>query len=178
MIIKIRQLLLAMKTFVPVCVLACALGLLAVVAETAEKKSDHAAMAENHVTLNQAEMQWGDAPAAFPAGAKFAVLQGDPSKKGVYTVRLMVPDGYKIPPHTHPTTENVTVVSGAMNFGMGGTFDESAGKKIEAGGFASMPAKMKHFAWATGETVVQVHGDGPFQIDYVNPADDPRNAKK
>lgn len=167
-----------MKTLVPLCAVVSALSLMAVVAETAEKKSGDAATAENHVTLNQPEMQWGDAPPSLPAGAKVAVLQGDPGKKGVYTLRLMVPDGYRIAPHTHPTTENVTVISGAMNFGMGGTFDESAGKKIEAGGFASMPAKMKHFAWATGETIVQVHGMGPFQINYVNPADDPRNAKK
>src|SRR5262249_16557711 len=118
-----------MKTLVPLCVVVCALGLMAVVAETAEKKSGDAATAENHVALNQPEVQWGDAPPSLPAGAKVAVLQGDPGKKGGYTLRLMVPDGYKIPPHTHPTTENVTVISGAMNFGMGGTFDESAGKK-------------------------------------------------
>ncbi len=103
-----------------------------------------------------------DAPPSLPPGAQFAVLAGNPGSPGLYTIRLKMPSGYKIPPHTHPTAENVTVISGAMSFGMGDRFDESAGKKIKAGGFASMPAGMKHFGWASGPTVVQVHGAGPF----------------
>ena len=169
-----------MKTITPLFALVCLLGLVTALGQgmKEEKKSSHAAMAEQHVAMNSAELQWMAAPPSLPPGAKLAVLQGDPGSKGVYTLRLQVPDGYKIPPHTHPTTENVSVISGAMSFGMGPKFDETAGKKLEAGGFASMPAGMKHYAWATGETVLQVHGMGPFQIKYVNPEDDPRNAKK
>jgi quercetin dioxygenase-like cupin family protein len=103
-----------------------------------------------------------------------AVLDGDPTKPGLFTVRLQSPAGYKIPPHTHPTAEHVTVISGTMHLGMGEKFDESAGHELPPGGFAVMPKKMAHFAWSTEDTVIQIHGMGPFQINYVNPADDPR----
>lgn len=156
-----------------------ALGLLSVTAKSPSNMAvaDSAMSADQHVAYNAAELQWADAPPFLPAGAKFTVLQGDPGKKGVFTIRLQVPSGYRIPPHTHPTTENVTVVSGTMNFGMGDTFSETGGKAVAAGGFACMPAGMKHFAWATGETVVQVHGMGPFMISYCHPEDDPRTKK-
>ena len=107
-----------------------------------------------------------------------AVLSGDPTKKGLFTVRLQAPAGYKVPPHTHPTAENITVISGTFNVGTGDKFDEAAGKSLQAGGFVVMPAEMKHYAWSTGDVIIQIHGKGPFQIKYVNPADDPRNAKK
>jgi quercetin dioxygenase-like cupin family protein len=107
-----------------------------------------------------------------------AVLAGDPTKKGPFTVRMQAPAGYKIPPHTHPTAENLTVISGTFNIGTGDRVDEAAGKALEAGGFVVLPAGMKHYAWSTTETVLQIHGKGPFEIKYVNPADDPRNAKK
>ena len=93
-------------------------------------------------------------------------------------MRLFMPDGYRIPPHTHPKVEHVTIVSGTFNLGMGEKFDEGKTKPMPAGTFAYWPAGMKHFAWAKGETVVQVHAIGPWKIDYLNPADDPRNAKK
>ena len=153
-----------------------ALGLIGVAAKSPKKMSE-ATSADQHVAFNTAELQWADAPPFLPTGAKFTVLQGDPGKKGVYTIRLQVPSGYRIPPHTHPTTENVTVISGTMNFGMGDTFAEAGGKAVEAGGFACMPAGMKHFAWSTGETVVQVHGMGPFVINYCHSEDDPRTKK-
>ncbi len=126
-----------------------------------------------HVILNPADMKWGDAPAVFPPGAKMAVLQGDPSKGGVYTVRLRVKDGYKIAPHWHPTTENLTVISGTFNLATGDKFDESATTAMVPGAFGSMPAKMHHYAWCKGDTEVQVHGVGPFKLIYVNPKDDP-----
>ena len=166
-----------MKKIAPLVVLVCALGLAIFTAEGKEKKH-HSADLEQHVALAPGELQWGDAPPGFAPGARFAVVAGDPSKTGSYVVRLQVPAGYKIMPHTHPTTENVTVISGTFNIGMGEKFDMAAGKELAAGGFASMPAHMAHFAWATSDAVVQVHGEGPFQINYVNAADDPRNAKK
>jgi len=119
------------------------------------------------------DINWGPAPAIFPKGAEFAVLQGDPSKTEEFTVRLRFPNGYKIPPHTHPTIENVTVLKGTFLAGMGEKFVESDMKAFQRDGFASIPANHAHYAMARGQTIVQVHAIGPFQLTYVNPADDP-----
>ena len=121
-------------------------------------------------------LKWGPAPPFFPAGARFAVLQGDPSQAGVYTVRLEMPAGYTIRPHIHPTDEHVTVVSGALVLGMGDTVRTRGSHVLTAGGFITAKAQQHHFAMARGKTVVQVHGEGPFAITYINPKDDPRNA--
>jgi quercetin dioxygenase-like cupin family protein len=123
-------------------------------------------------------IEWKAGPAAIPPGAKMAVLEGDPTKEGPFVVRFQFPDGYHIPPHTHPKTERVTVVSGNLYLATGETLDRNDAKKLPAGSFGYWPAGMKHAAWSEGETVIQLHGIGPWQINYVNPADDPRNAKK
>src|SRR6476660_2906794 len=117
------------------------------------------------------DVTWGPGPPFLPAGVKLAVLEGDPGKPGPFAVRLSMPNGYKIPPHNHPTTEHVTVSSGQFHLGMGDTFDASKGTTLPAGSFGYLPAQMNHYAWAKGPTVVQVHGEGPFAITYVNPAD-------
>ena len=117
-----------------------------------------------------ASIAWGPAPAVFPAGAQLAVLEGDPSKAQEFTVRLRMPSGYRIPPHTHPTDENVTVVSGAFKVGMGTTFNDATMKQLGLGGFVTAPANMAHYAEAVGETVVQVHAMGPFTLTYVGAA--------
>ena len=122
---------------------------------------------------SQPELKWGPAPAVFPAGAQMAVLQGDPSSTGQFTVRLKMPSGYKFPPHTHPTDENVTVISGIFRVGMGTTFDEKNMMILRAGGFVTAPAQGAHFAEAQGPTIVQVHAIGPFALTYVHPADAP-----
>jgi quercetin dioxygenase-like cupin family protein len=128
----------------------------------------------NHpMVMSGDDVKWGDAPAVLPAGAQLAVLEGDPSGKGLYTVRLKMPDGYQIKPHTHPVAEEVTVLNGTFNVGMGKTFAASGGSAIGTGGFGSMPANTPHFAWTTGETTIQIHGMGPFAMTYVNAADDP-----
>lgn len=123
-------------------------------------------------------LKWRDGPPSLPPGAKFVVLEGDPAKPGPFAFRVKVPDGYRIPPHTHPKPERVTVVSGTFHLGMGDTFDEKKGEALPAGTYGTWPAGMKHFVWVKGETVVQFHGDGPWTINYLNPADDPRNQKK
>jgi quercetin dioxygenase-like cupin family protein len=123
-------------------------------------------------------VDWKPGPAAIPAGAKVAVLEGDPTKEGPFVVRFQFPDGYHIPPHTHPKTERVTVLSGNLYLATGETLDRDSAKKLPAGSFGYWPAGMKHAAWSEGETIIQLHGIGPWQIKYVNPADDPRNAKK
>ena len=121
-------------------------------------------------------VKWGPAPPFFPKGARFAVLQGDPGSTGVYTVRLDMPPGYTIRPHWHPTDENVTVISGALVLGMGDAVHTKGATVLPAGGFIPAKAQAHHFAVARGRTVVQVHGEGPFAITYVNPKDDPRGA--
>jgi quercetin dioxygenase-like cupin family protein len=118
-------------------------------------------------------IQWGPAPPTVPKGAEMAVLSGDPSKEGPFTLRLKVPGGYKIAAHSHPTYEAVTVISGMMNFGMGDKLDESKATQLAAGGFIDLPAEMNHFAFSSEESIVQIHSTGPFGIKYVNPADDP-----
>jgi anti-sigma factor ChrR (cupin superfamily) len=147
-------------------------------AKPSGKETSKASAAPEHTIFAPSEITWADAPPSLPSGAKMAVLTGDPTKKGPFTIRLQSPDGYKIPPHTHPTAENITVIAGTLHMGTGDKFDESAAHEMVTGSFATMPARMKHFVWTTGETIVQVHSTGPFEIKYVNPTDDPRTAKK
>jgi hypothetical protein len=123
---------------------------------------------------NLDQIQWKPGPASLQPGAKMAVLEGDPSKEGAFTMRVLLPDGFKVAPHIHPATERVTVISGTMNIGMGEKFDQAATQPMPAGSFGHWPAGMKHFAWVKGDTAIQVHGIGPWKIQYLNPADDPR----
>ena len=124
------------------------------------------------------EVIWRKGPASLPAGAEIAVLEGDSSKPGPYVFRVKVPDGFTVAPHTHPKADRVTVIAGQLNIAMGEKVEKTMGKAMPAGSFGYWPAGMKHFAWVTGETIVQFHGNGPWQINYLNPADDPRNAKR
>jgi quercetin dioxygenase-like cupin family protein len=123
-------------------------------------------------------MTWRDGPPSLPPGAKIAVLEGDPTKSGPFVMRVKLPDGYKVPPHTHPKPERLTVLSGSFHLGMGEKLDPKHAQELTPGTYGTWPAGMKHFAWVEGETVIQLHGDGPWNIDYVNPADDPRNKKR
>ncbi len=123
-------------------------------------------------------IEWRQGPAALPAGAKMAALEGDPTKEGPFVVRFQFPAGYHIAPHTHPKMERVTVISGTLYLASGEALDRNSAKSLPAGSFGFWPAGMKHTAWSEGETIIQLHGIGPWQINYVNPADDPRNAKK
>lgn len=124
-----------------------------------------------------AKLMWKDGPPSLPAGAKIAVLEGDPTKPGPFVFRVKVPDGYKIPPHTHPKPERVTVITGTFHIGMGDTFDAAKAEAMTAGTYGTWPPGMKHFVWVKGETVVQFHGEGPWTITYVNPDDDPRKKR-
>lgn len=126
-----------------------------------------------HVLVAPAEAKWGDPPPVFEKGASFALISGDPSKSGLFVVRLKLPAGYRIAPHWHPTDEHVTVLSGTFALGMGDKFAEQGMKELPAGGYGLMPAEMRHYAMAKTAAIVQVHGMGPFALTYVNPADDP-----
>ena len=132
-----------------------------------------------HVMVPAAKIAWGDAPPNMPPGAKLAVISGDPAGSGPYVVRLQLPANYAVQAHWHPADENVTVLAGTMALGMGDKFDASALGDAGAGSYVSIPAKMNHFAAsrAAGATI-QIHGMGPFAINYVNPADDPSAQKK
>jgi quercetin dioxygenase-like cupin family protein len=136
------------------------------------------ALAQGHVMQNAGEAKWGPAPPMLPPGAQIAVLAGDPSKAAPYTVRLKFPANYNIPAHSHPTDENVAVVSGALYMGMGDKLDKKAGHALGAGGYALMPANANHFAYTKGATTIVLYGQGPVEFKYVNPADDPRTTKK
>jgi quercetin dioxygenase-like cupin family protein len=136
------------------------------------------AKAPAHVMAAPADLKWGAPPPVFEQNAKFTVVSGDPSKPGLYVVRLKMPAGYKIAPHWHPTDEHVTVLSGTFALGMGEKFDKATMKNLPVGGYALLPAEMRHYAMATTAAVVQVHGMGPFALTYVNPADDPSKRTK
>jgi quercetin dioxygenase-like cupin family protein len=124
-----------------------------------------------------AKLTWGPAPPFLPAGARFALVSGDPGKAGPFNIQLELPDGYVIPPHWHPTDEHVTVKSGAFRYGMGDRVDGKSAKTLRAGQSVNLKATMHHYAMARGRTVVAVSGEGPFVITYVKPSDDPRNGK-
>jgi quercetin dioxygenase-like cupin family protein len=121
----------------------------------------------------RSSVKWMPGPPALPTGARMAVLAGDPSKPGPFVIRLRLPAHYAIPPHHHPTTENVTVIAGALFAGMGDKVKKDAARPYVSGGFLSLPAQMNHFAWTKQMTVIQIEAEGPFAITYVNPADDP-----
>jgi quercetin dioxygenase-like cupin family protein len=132
--------------------------------------------AQSAVTPEQ--IKWGQPPPFVAAGAQLAVLEGDPSAStGDFTVRLKMPDGYKIAPHTHPARENVTVISGTLKVGMGDTFDAGKMMSFGAGSFAYLDPSVHHYAAASGATIIQIHGMSPLQINYINPADDPTHKK-
>jgi quercetin dioxygenase-like cupin family protein len=131
---------------------------------------------KTHVMADPKEAKWGPAPPMLPPGAEIAVLAGDPTKPTAYTVRLKFPSNYAIPAHSHPTDENVVVVSGAVTFGMGDKLIKGAAsnKILPVGGFAQMPANVNHFAYTTQESTIVLFGQGPVEFKYVNPSDDPR----
>jgi quercetin dioxygenase-like cupin family protein len=120
------------------------------------------------------EVTWKANP-FLPTGAQFAVLVGDPTKAEVVVQRVKFPPNYKIPPHTHPYSEVVTVISGSIGFGLGEKFDTTTSEMVNAGTLNVVPARQAHFAWTGSEgAIVQVQFTGPGGIDYINPADDPR----
>ena len=138
-------------------------------AEKAQKPA-----AGKHVMFAPGDLKWGPAPSGLPAGAELAVLDGDPGKAGLFTIRIKAPDGYTVQPHWHPTDEHLTVLSGNMMMGTGSKWDDSAMHEATAGTYAKMPRRVNHYVKAKGETIFQLTAMGPFQITYVNSTDDPR----
>jgi len=129
---------------------------------------------DQYSIIEPGSIKWVAAPPALPKGAQVAVLTGNPGKEGPFVMRLKFPSGYKIPAHSHPADENLTVLSGTFNIGMGDKLDPKKGEAVKAGGYVRMPKGMHHYAWFTQETVVQLNGVGPWELTYLNTADDPR----
>lgn len=143
------------------------------------KEADEVAATEPHWGLFTPDrIPWRDGPPSLLPGAKMAILEGDPEKEGFFTMRLKLPDGFRVLPHWHPKTERLTVIQGIVNLGTGDRYEAGATQPLSAGTYSSMPPKMTHFAWMKGETILQLSGIGPWEVVYVNPADDPRRGAK
>jgi quercetin dioxygenase-like cupin family protein len=155
----------------------CIVGAMASVLTVGALRAVTAQQPPKHTAINTADLKWGAGPPGLPPGAQLAVLEGDPSKAGQFAIRLKVPDGYKVPPHWHPTDERVVVLQGTLLLGLGDKVDMPSMHTLTAGAYARMPAKTNHYAAAKGETTFQVSGMGPFEITYLNPTDDPRKKK-
>lgn len=134
-------------------------------------------MPATHIMVMPETITWVDGPASLPSGAKSAVIEGDPKAAGLFTMRLSLPANYRIMPHSHPAVEHVTVLKGSFYMGLGEKFDATAAKKIPKGGFGLMNTGTRHFAMTKKKCIIQLHGMGPWAINYVNAADDPRNKK-
>jgi quercetin dioxygenase-like cupin family protein len=128
------------------------------------------------IVVLPAKVVWAPAPPILPPGAKAAVLEGDPTQAGPFTMRVSFPDGYRLAPHFHPVDERVTVIKGTFQLGMGDKFDAAALNSLPAGAYVSMRSGTRHFAQAKGATIVQINGEGPWKLTYVNPADDPQKS--
>lgn len=130
-----------------------------------------------HTIVTPDTIDWKAGPPSLQPGAQAAILYGDPSKEGVFVMRLKLPKGFRIAPHTHPRPEILTVVSGAFHIGMGPVADEAKAQRLGPGSFFAFDPGLPHYAHVEEETVVQLSSTGPWTISYVNPADDPRTGK-
>jgi quercetin dioxygenase-like cupin family protein len=127
----------------------------------------------DHVMVTPADLKWADVP-SLPAGAKITVIEGPMNEAKPFTMRLRLPADYQIPAHFHSGIEHVTVITGTFNMGTGDKLDTKATRALGPGSVAIMQPGTRHFGWTKEETIVQVHGVGPWTVTYVNLADDPR----
>jgi quercetin dioxygenase-like cupin family protein len=151
------------QVFARVCALVSALVVLGAAGYSQEKKEG----AEAHKIVHFGDLKW----TPLIKGCDLAPVSGDPNGEGTFVLRLRCVDGAKIPAHWHPTDENVTVLKGTFLVGLGETFDEAKLQTMNVGNFVSMPKEMRHFAMSRGDTIVQVHGEGPFKVNWVNPSE-------
>jgi quercetin dioxygenase-like cupin family protein len=151
-----------------------ALFALIVGAAIANASTGMAETIEVHKVFRPQDIKWGAAPPSLPAGAEAAMLYGDPAKEGMFVLRVRMPKGYKIAPHTHPNPEVITVISGQFTLGMGAKADRARAEPLPAGSFSSMPAGVGHYVFVDEDAVVQISSTGPWSVDYLDPKDDPR----
>jgi len=147
---------------------------LTMIAGSTQAQNPPSASAQHATIALPDKITWAPAPAILPGGAELAVVEGDPTKPGEFTMRLRMPNGYRIPPHFHPVIEHVTVIQGTFRVGMGESFDAGKLADLPTGTFAALSPGVRHFAQTKGATVIQLHGVGPWSLTYANPADDPR----
>ena len=150
------------------------LGMACIAANAQEHGMKATGKKPDHIMVKPENVKWVVGPPSLPPGAKFAVIEGDPKVAGLFTMRLWFPAGYKIPAHWHPADEHVTVISGTFLMGLGDKFDNEKLQPLPVGSFGVMLTGTRHFAMVKEETIVQLHGVGPWGINYVDPADDPR----
>jgi anti-sigma factor ChrR (cupin superfamily) len=155
-----------MKTNRVVCI--CALVVATLAAGRLMYSQEKKEAADPHKIVHFGDLKW----TPIFKGCDLASVAGDPNAEGTpFVVRIRCADGSKIPAHWHPTDENVTVLKGTFLVGMGESFDEAKLQTMNVGNFATMPKEMRHYGMAKGETIVQVHGAGPFKVNWVNPSD-------
>ena len=130
-----------------------------------------------HHIVEPATIIWGAGPAALQPGAKSVLLYGDPTKEGLFVMRLWLPKGFRVAPHTHPRPEILTIMSGSFLLGTGTTADQAKTRRLGTGSFSALGPNMPHYAFTDEEVVIQISTTGPWAVNYLNPADDPRNAK-
>jgi quercetin dioxygenase-like cupin family protein len=153
--------------------IACALGTM-IVATTLAASSLSAepvsapALPAGTIQVPAGSGTWLSGPPGLPAGTRVMRLEGDPSSEGMFTLRLQVPAGTRLQPHSHPRDERVTVLSGEVLVGFGDTFDENAMTRFTAGSFYVNPADSHHFIWFKSESVIQITGNGPWQLHYIS----------
>src|SRR5262245_43016436 len=149
-------------------------ALIAALAVTGLASTAPADTMAGHTIVPPQKIKWGPAPAELPPGAEAAVLFGDPNKEGLFVLRLKMPSGYRVAPHTHPVDEVITVISGTFRMGMGETADRGKAQPLPAGSFFALPPGTAHFVSTNEQTIVQISTNGPWGLTYINPADDPR----
>lgn len=132
---------------------------------------------QQHIIQQEKEIVWGEGPPGLPPGMKMAVLHGDPGATGLFGLRARLPANYRIPAHFHSTAEHINIISGTFYLGAGERLDPNGGKALGPGGFAMLPAQMHHYAYTREPVTLVLYGMGPFDINYLNPADDPRGSK-
>jgi quercetin dioxygenase-like cupin family protein len=148
--------------------IALALGILASASAPAAEN-----MNEGHISIVPSEIKWVDAPSIGP-GAQLAVLEGNLKEAAPLTFRIKLPPNFNIPTHTHPVFERVTVIAGTLHLGIGEKFDAAKAKAYPAGSVTMMPPGMPMYAFTKAdETVIQLHGTGPWGIAYLNPEEAP-----
>ena len=164
----------------------CALGLLA----GCERKSERTVGAEadrsgadtmtstaaTGDSASAAALQWGPAPPGLPAGGRIAVVDGDPTKPGAFTIRLDAPKGYEVRPHHHPAGERVRLIEGAFLVGHGKNWEDGKLEPLAVGADVKLAAREPHFVRAKEQSIIEIRSEGPFEITYENPSDDPRKA--
>lgn len=134
----------------------------------------HEPTGSSHAVIAPNSLHWKP----FVPGAELAVLEGNPNQEGMFTIRIRIHAGTEIPPHWHPADENITVLTGAFGIGMGDTFEQAAIRTMAAGAFVSVPKGMRHFALSKTDSIVQIHGKGPFVMNFVNNDDQSGKARK